>query len=422
MAEKVFCATSDGPVRNSADRSNSCRCTKDLDGIISGEKSAKDDVSKTLAASGEKKVIRRVKAVAKRRIPDDILLNEALNAAISVLPKNYNFEIHKTIWRIRTEKSNVVALQFPEGLLMYSCIMILGDVTYGACCVDDFTAQKLGADLLVHYGHSCLVPVNVTKIKVVYVFIEIDFKERHLIDCMKHHFQVDTRLALMGTIQFTSVLHRAAAELKAHFLQLNIPQAKPLSSGETLGCTSPVFTDTDCLVFVADGRFHLEAAMIRNPQVKAYRYDPYSKTLTFEQYDIEKMKKIRMQAIERARSGKTFGLILGTLGRQGSPPIFRRLRKLLGAHGKRVIPFLMAEINPEKLALISAVDIWVQVACPRLSIDWSAGFGKDILTPYELEVALQEVRWQEVYPMDFYASEGNDWSAGAEQNRRSSHW
>lgn len=30
------------------------------------------------------------------------------------------------------------------------------DVTYGACCIDDFTAKSLGADMIVHYGHSCL--------------------------------------------------------------------------------------------------------------------------------------------------------------------------------------------------------------------------------------------------------------------------
>lgn len=35
-------------------------------------------------------------------------------------------------------------------------VMVMGDVTYGACCVDDFTARALGADFLVHYGHSCL--------------------------------------------------------------------------------------------------------------------------------------------------------------------------------------------------------------------------------------------------------------------------
>ena len=32
----------------------------------------------------------------------------------------------------------------------------MGDVTYGACCVDDFSAKALGADFMVHYGHSCL--------------------------------------------------------------------------------------------------------------------------------------------------------------------------------------------------------------------------------------------------------------------------
>lgn len=31
-------------------------------------------------------------------------------------------------------------------------VLVLGDVTYGACCVDDLTAQALGADFLVHYG------------------------------------------------------------------------------------------------------------------------------------------------------------------------------------------------------------------------------------------------------------------------------
>ena len=63
-------------------------------------------------------------------------------------------------------------------------------------------------------------------------------------------------------------------------------------------------------------------------------------------------------------------MILGTLGRQGNPSIFRRLKTLLKSKGKVVVPFLMAEINPVKLAMITEIDAWVQVACPRLSIDW----------------------------------------------------
>lgn len=94
-----------------------------------------------------------------------------------------------------------VALQFPEGLLMYACAIadiieqfagcqcvILGDVTYGACCIDDLTAKALGCNLLVHYGHSCLVPIAVTAVKVLYVFVEISIDTDHLAESIRKTF------------------------------------------------------------------------------------------------------------------------------------------------------------------------------------------------------------------------------------------
>lgn len=99
------------------------------------------------------------------------------------------------------EKAASVALQFPEGLLMYACVIsdileqfascrcvILGDVTYGACCIDDLTAKALGCSLLVHYGHSCLVPIAVTAVKVLYVFVEISIDTDHLAQCIRETF------------------------------------------------------------------------------------------------------------------------------------------------------------------------------------------------------------------------------------------
>ena len=95
-----------------------------------------------------------------------------LDAAVRhLLPNNYNFEIVKTLQQIRRNRATRVALQMPEGLLMYGCsivdilerfgppgleCVIMGDVTYGACCIDDYTARALGCDMMVHYGHSCL--------------------------------------------------------------------------------------------------------------------------------------------------------------------------------------------------------------------------------------------------------------------------
>lgn len=159
-----------------------------------------------------------------------------------------------------------------------------------------------------------------------------------------------------------------------------------MSPGEVLGCTAPaglgqldeskeddkMNRTNHVMLFIADGRFHLEAAMIANPSLRALRYDPYSKTLTDEKYETDKMKSIRYTAIQKAMdpSVKTFGIILGTLGRQGNPAILGHVRALLKRHNKRCFVLLLSEIFPKKLDIFSHVDAWVQIACPRLSVDW----------------------------------------------------
>jgi 2-(3-amino-3-carboxypropyl)histidine synthase len=84
------------------------------------------------------------------------------------------------------------------------------------------------------------------------------------------------------------------------------------------------------------------------------------------------MKSIRYTAIQKAMdpSVKTFGIILGTLGRQGNPAILGHVRALLKRHNKRCFVLLLSEIFPKKLDIFSHVDAWVQIACPRLSVDW----------------------------------------------------
>lgn len=64
------------------------------------------------------KPVRRVYKGNKRtihKIPQSILDDPEINDAIAVLPQNYNFEIHKTIWRAREMKAKRIALQMPEG-------------------------------------------------------------------------------------------------------------------------------------------------------------------------------------------------------------------------------------------------------------------------------------------------------------------
>src|ERR1700761_2031461 len=54
--------------------------------------------------------------------------------------------------------------------------------------------------------------------------------------------------------------------------------------------------------YIGDGRFHLEAIMIANPSVPAFKYDPYSKKITKETYNHREMESFRRNAITLAKS------------------------------------------------------------------------------------------------------------------------
>ena len=91
---------------------------------------------------------------------------------------------------IRSEKLTRVALQFPDSLLHDSHnvisqlqvrpltmmqivdklkllqdlvgesvkLYILGDTTFGECCVDEIAAEHCSSDGVIHFGHTCLTP------------------------------------------------------------------------------------------------------------------------------------------------------------------------------------------------------------------------------------------------------------------------
>lgn len=101
-----------------------------------------------------------------------------------------------------------------------------------------------------------------------------------------------------------------------------------------------------------------------------HRYDPYSKKLFLEEYDHKGMQDERKKAITKAAEAKKWGVILGALGRQGNPAILATITNLLSEKNFSYVQFVMSEIVPQRLKKISGIDAWVQIACPRLSIDW----------------------------------------------------
>jgi 2-(3-amino-3-carboxypropyl)histidine synthase len=63
------------------------------------------------------------------------------------------------------------------------------------------------------------------------VFVEIQFDVTHLVEVMKKNFDRNIKIALLGTVQFNGAIHEACKSLKEEFVNMSIPQIKPLSPG-----------------------------------------------------------------------------------------------------------------------------------------------------------------------------------------------
>jgi 2-(3-amino-3-carboxypropyl)histidine synthase len=337
-----------------------------------------------------------------------VLLQPPLDANLPndspYLPKNYNFEINKTLRTILKYKCKTVTLQFPDGLLRYSIPIIdlisqytgaysivLNDVVYGACCVDD---SSIKSDLLIHYGHSCLVPVTEMCTRVLYIFVDIKIDMTHLQKIIEKEFKDEDEVSVVGTIQFNSSISKLRKSGK-----ISTPQIKPLGRGEVLGCTSPIIKNK-VVISIGDGRFHLESVMINNPKLIFYQYCPFSRRMTREYYDYDKMVSRRSLNIKKAREGKSFGVILGTLGKQGNKNILENVKNKLKEYTLYI--FMMEEITPNILDRYTFIDSFVQISCPRLSTDWGDSFNKPLLSAYEVFYELGDD-----YKLDYYSKEGN---------------
>jgi 2-(3-amino-3-carboxypropyl)histidine synthase len=80
---------------------------------------------------------------------------------------DYDFELERIIKEAKKARAKTIGLQLPEGLKQHATdiaeriekeakaqTIILTDPTYGACDTKKQQAEKLGIDLLVHFGHT----------------------------------------------------------------------------------------------------------------------------------------------------------------------------------------------------------------------------------------------------------------------------
>ena len=150
----------------------------------------------------------------------------------------------------------------------------MGDVTYGACCIDDYTAVALGCDMMVHYGHSCLglfdfcivcvladeiaVPMTETKIKTLYVFVEIAIDSGHLAQTIRLNFPNDRQRfheSLLDSEETDSQIPTGQVIGKSRHLRIEAASAEESAALNEMGTRSTSNIEPTRLALVSTIQF-----------------------------------------------------------------------------------------------------------------------------------------------------------------------
>jgi 2-(3-amino-3-carboxypropyl)histidine synthase len=323
----------------------------------------------------------------------------------------YDLEEEKLVEEIKNRGSQRVLIQLPEGLKREGFrlsklvenrttadVFISADPCYGACDVALDEANSLGADLLIHYGHTPFI--NQTGIPIIYLYapqrdsvMEVVKKAVPILSDMK-------RIGLATTIQHVHELENAKKILEETGKTVLIGKKVGMTQleGQILGCdystAKNVANIVDGFLFIGGGNFHpLGLAMETGKKVIVA--DPYKN----EVRDIVELTRItyrqRWMAIEKARRAKRFGVIVGLKPGQKKIDIALKIRQRLKKNGKETVLLAAKELSPLNMLNFQDVEAFVVTACPRLAIDDSKGFSKPILTERELRIMLGDEPWEE---------------------------
>jgi len=100
--------------------------------------------------------------------------------------------------------------------------------------------------------------------------------------------------------------------------------------------------------------------------------------------------------VEKARQANNFGIIVSTKPGQSNPTIAINIQHQLEENGKKATILYADEVVPGKLLDFTAIEAFVDTACPRLALDDPERFSKPIVTRDEIMVVIGVWTWEQL--------------------------
>lgn len=331
----------------------------------------------------------------------------------SLKPSTFDLEERRLAKEVKRRGSKLVLLQLPEGLKPQgprlaeviekagAVAIISADPCYGACDLAEEEAKSLNADLLVHFGHSQIRHTDKRpRIPTIYIEAEAKLSIGATLKKALPLIKSWRRIGLVTTIQHGKHLGEAREVLLAAGKSVAVGDAGKLDhAGQVIGCdfssAQAVAKDVDAFLCVCGGRFHAigVALATSKPTVVA---DPYEARAYSVDGDADRVRKQRWASIQEAAEGQRFGVLIGLKSGQKRLEKALQISRKLQQAAKKTTLLAVREVTPESLMQYPSIDVYVNTACPRLSLDDAIRFRKPVLTVNEALVVAGEITWDQL--------------------------
>ncbi len=297
-----------------------------------------------------------------------------------------------------------VAINGPDGILpkvqeTASKIMkrfgipayVLADTTWGSCDLNSNGAKVLGAEILFHIAHTISLETFEDNVVMIDAFDDITFEKvtRKSIEILQ-----GKRVSLITDSQHLHQVNTVKEILTKEGIQVKMGKGKgQLNDAQVFGCefypAMETKDDVDVNVFLGQSNFHAVGIALATNK-PTYVFDPYFNEVREITEFAQKLQKKATLAIYKALEAETFGIIVGLKEGQLSKIIALKFKRELEKEGKNVQLFALTDITNDRLRNLKGIDAFIQVACPRISID--NHFEKPLLSTPQANALLKILR------------------------------
>ena len=320
----------------------------------------------------------------------------------------FDFEEERIKQEIIKRDAKRVLIQLPQGLkpeatklakVIEKCgalPIVSADPCYGACDIAVNEAESLGADLIVHFGHSKMVKHE--QVATIYVearaTVTVDKAVEQALPLLRGY----KKIGLATSVQHLQTLNQAREILVRAGKTVIIGDTASISyAGQVSGCNysnvKSIANEVEAFLFVGGGIFHALgiALSTSKPTIVA---DPYDDRAFPINEQTQTILKQRFASIQEAKKAKTFGLLVGLKLGQKHLETALKTKELAEKHDKSIVLLAGKEFTPETFLEFPSIDAYVNTACPRISLDTTGKFQKPVLTVNEFMVVCGEISWE----------------------------